>query len=245
MSNLGQNVECIESNGHEMNIDWDYYLSLPSWNVHQAACLLFRCDPEMLTDEDRWQRDSNPFIIRHVTKRLDAGIKLGTAQRKNLINDIDCLTAILKRDGIWQMLSPDNTHQQKHGPENTGDKTNYSKERQKIDPVKFVNWAIDKYDVPVELIDFAKALELQAKADAKKTKPDQKENSNLLRSEHVKTWVAQTNYTGDKTDKMLNTELHADRPELWGDSMATFQKWVQSAEGKEVLHLLPNSRRRL
>ena len=46
-----------------MDIDWNYYLMMPVWTAHQAACLLYECDPDWLID-DR-QLNANPFIIKH------------------------------------------------------------------------------------------------------------------------------------------------------------------------------------
>lgn len=78
----------------------------------------------------------------------------------------------------------------------------------------------------------------KSRNNAKKEKPDH------LRTEHVKLWIESTKYTGGKSDKQINTELKTEKPDLWGDKMDTFRKWIQSEEAMQVKALLPNSRRK-
>lgn len=165
-----------------MDIDWSYYFNLPIWTVHQGACLLYKCDPNWLID-DR-QLNDNPFIIRPKIDRLTYHLNMAVAQRTALIDRIDELEITLSRENSQGILSPDNLYQKI----NYNEITENHKHSQYIAPLKLINWAIEKkYNIPNELLDFKKDLELQAKsvvrADAeprKKFKPKQRDSSESL-----------------------------------------------------------------
>lgn len=89
----------------------------------------------------------------------------------------------------------------------------------------------------------AKIVPPQTKAGANKSKT-KSEPPNQSRTAHVKEWAARTQYTGGKSDKAINTELKADMPDLWDDTMHTFRKWIQSDEALDAKVLLPNKRRK-
>lgn len=73
-----------------------------------------------------------------------------------------------------------------------------------------------------------------------------KEGADKKRANHVKDWVKRTDYKRGKTDGQIWTALKAEKPGIWGETFesGTFQKWLQTPEGKEVAHLLPNKYRK-
>lgn len=89
----------------------------------------------------------------------------------------------------------------------------------------------------------AKKAKLQVKSNANDDKI-KKGDADRSRTEHVKQWVKENKYTGGKVDKQINDELHTERPDLWGKTMDTFRKWIQTDEAKEAKALLPNKRRK-
>ena len=137
-----------------MFIDWDFYFNLPYWTVHQAACLIAGCDPDLLTDTDKWRREceKNPAVLIPRINRLDES----TPRKEELTRVIRPITVALRRNATRKLLSPDDTLQKTHGP-----KIAESQELQKIAPIKLMNWAIAKnIGLPKEFIDFAKDFEL-------------------------------------------------------------------------------------
>lgn len=107
----------------------------------------------------------------------------------------------------------------------------------------------DKRQKDIAKLAYLEALrELEAEKQAKKAQPQAKsganDGKNKLRTDHVKKWVKDTKYTGGKFDKTINAALKAQEPGLWGDTIDTFRKWIQSDEAMEAKALLPNKRRK-
>lgn len=222
-----------------MNIDWNYYLSSSFLTEKQGACLLFECDPNLFKED--WQLNDNPFIIKPKFKRLDESIKMKEADRLALINNIDNVKSILRRDIYSGVITPENSiaevnYDPLDDDVSIDDIAESRREEYYFKPAKFIIWAISKGNlhIPVKMMEFLKNSE----------PPASRENNDVLRAEHVRDWVTRTQYTGGKYDEAINTELRNEKPELWGETLGTFRKWIQTEVGKEVKNLLPNKHRK-
>ena len=146
-----------------MEINWKYYLSLDNWSEHQAACLLFRIDPTWLIEHEQIQNEV--FHLSGAT-RLNSGLNLERAEAQKLVNMIEHAQLELNQDVVAGIIEPNSIQiKMKADPFDYDFPSfiTYSKQNAYFfKPVSFITWANSKkFEVPKELIDFHKNLNLQ------------------------------------------------------------------------------------
>lgn len=216
-----------------MEIKWKYYFFQELWTERTAICLLFECEPTKFRFDHEIQ--DNPFFIRHKCKRLDSAIQLTPSEKVQLIDRIDKGLAVLRSDILANKLHADNFENNVDNHPMLYLKNQIAKKEFLIKPTDFIFWAIanNQLKVPQQMRSFFN----KAKQELPKISKDE------MRANHVKEWVEINGYEGGMLDKEINTALHSEKPELWGETIETFRAWKRSDYGKLVIHLLPNKRR--
>ena len=128
-------------------MNWNYYIDLPVWTLHQGLCLLNGIEPNNFVEQ--WQFRNNKFILRDESKRL-LDSDLSYDEKIQTIEKLDGI----KRKYLKEMGTDIPSEQLVNRTDAHGS-IEFDGHKILVKPFEFITWAKEKgFDIHNELNSF-------------------------------------------------------------------------------------------